>query len=65
MPKINIDGVPDDIFEMEELTDLRNKTIDYTAPTSSPWRRGKIPLINWAAILSNKIISMIMPQEED
>ena len=65
MPKIVIGDMPDDIFEMEELTDLSNKTIDYTAPSSSPWRRGKIPLINWAAILSNKIISMIMPQEED
>ena len=65
MPKIVIGDMPDDIFEMEELTDLSNKIIDYTAPSSSPWRRGKIPLINWAAILSNKIISMIMPQEED
>jgi len=64
VPRIVIESLPDDIFEMEELTNLEGKTIDYSAPTSSPWRRGKIPLINWAAILNNRILSLITPQEE-
>jgi hypothetical protein len=61
--KIIISDLPTDVYQMETYTAFSSRNIDYTAPSGSPWRRGKIPMINWSAILSPKLLTMLTSEE--
>lgn len=61
--KVILSDLPNDIFQMESYSNLSSRNIDYTAPSGSPWRRGKIPMINWSAILSPKLLTMLTSEE--
>ena len=64
-PKVFFSNLPADSLEVEEMPEnLVGRTIDYTMITGNPWRRGKIPIINWCAILSKAILRMVTPPEE-
>ena len=56
--------MPSDILEVEEMPEsFVGRNIDYTMPSGTPWRRGKIFMINWAAILTPSILRMLSPEE--
>jgi len=61
--KVILSDLPTDIYQMETYTNLSSRNIDYTAPSGNPWRRGKIPMINWAAILSPKLLTMLTSED--
>lgn len=56
--------MPSDILEVEEMPEsFVGRNIDYTMPSGSPWRRGKIFMINWVSILTPAILRMLIPEE--
>lgn len=64
-PKIFMSDLPHDILEVEEIPESYiGRNINYTIAGGNPWRRGKIPIINWCAILSKAILRMVTPPEE-
>ena len=63
-PKIFISDLPHDILEVEAIPESYiGRNINYTIAGGNPWRRGKIPIINWCAILSKAILRMVTPPE--
>jgi len=63
-PKIFITDIPNDILEVETIPESYiGRNINYTISGGNPWRRGKIPIINWSAILSKAILRMLTPEE--
>ena len=58
------EDMPSDILEVEEMPQsFVGRNIDYTMPSGSLWKRGKIFLINWVAILTPTILRMLTPEE--
>ena len=56
--------IPSDILEVEEMPEsFVGRNIDYTMPSGTPWRRGKIFMINWVSILTPSILRMLNPEE--
>lgn len=56
--------MPSDILEVEEMPEsFVGRNIDYTMPSGTPWRRGKIFMINWVSILTPSILRMLNPEE--
>ncbi len=56
--------MPSDILEVEEMPEsFVGRNIDYTMPSGTPWRRGKIFMINWVSILTPAILRMLTPEE--
>ena len=63
--KCIIGEIPSDILEVEEMPEsFVGRNIDYSMPSGNPWRRGKIFMINWVAILSRNILGMLQPDDE-
>ena len=57
--------MPSDILEVEEMPEsFVGRNIDYTMPSGTPWRRGKIFMINWVAILTPSILNMLSPDSD-
>ena len=59
------EDMPSDILEVEEMPQsFVGRNIDYSMPSGSPWKRGKIFMINWVAILTPAILRMLTPPTE-
>ena len=59
------EDMPSDILEVEEMPQsFVGRNIDYSMPSGSPWKRGKIFMINWVAILTPSILRMLTPPTE-
>ena len=53
------------LLEVEEMPEsFVGRNIDYTMPSGTPWRRGKIFMINWVAILTPSILNMLSPDSD-
>ena len=64
-PKVFLSNLPPDSLEIEAMPEsLVGRPIEYTMNLGTPWRRGKIFIINWAALLSNRVLGILMPTED-